>query len=388
MKVFKKPLIQYIISPIVGGLTLFLPSVTLGESSTPPPLSIQEQKIAEDLINCISDSFTSEQSGSQQTLETTSLKCFYQIIYLDQNGEIRPDAEDRLKTLVKLTGVALPTPIREGKATIQLEKLPNTDIFTLPVTIEGNTQKFILDLGASNSIITRELAQQLKLQSIIIPSEILEYMVVGQSCANIEAAMHPFPKVAINAATAQGLMGLGLSNFVFSEAISGVVGLDFFSGFDLLINPQSLQLEILPSSAIKSKAIPLKGKMGLMTTEVYINGKGPFTFLLDTGAEKMVISEKLAQTLNMTKLEQQEVRGFCGNEPAYSTQVNQVRLQDHTLNDLEGVIVNTEVLEVLGIDGIVGQNFLNQYQQHWQFSSPNELGFPETGGLTLNPLMK
>lgn len=376
----------FIFTPFLGGLTLFFPSIALADSTTPPPLSGTEQELVENLVKCISDTFSNEQQSSQQTLETTSIQCFYQVIYIDSNGNIRPDAEERLKTVVKLTGVSLPTPIRQGKASIELQKLPNTNVFTLPVTIEGQTQPFILDMGAASSVIKRELAEQLGLQSINIPSNLLEYMVVGQSCENIQATMHPFPKVAIDSATAQGLMGLGLSKLLISDQISGVIGLDFFSGFDVLINPKTLQLQLSPPSSISSSAIALNGKMGLMTTQVYINGQGPFTFLLDTGAEQMVVSEKLAKQLNLVKAEKTEVNGFCGKETAYHTQLEQVKLKDNIVSKIDGLIVDTEVLYLLEIDGIIGQNFLNQYQQHWQFSSPNELGFPETGGLTLSPL--
>ncbi|WP_013323245.1 retropepsin-like aspartic protease [Gloeothece verrucosa] len=381
-----KKISRFIITPFLGGLTLFSPSMILAESQAPAHLSIEEQALVEDLVKCISNSFSGDSQSQQQSLETTSIQCFYRVIYLDEQGNIRADAEERLKSIVKITGVPLPTPTRQGQATIELQKLPSTNVFSLPVTIEGKTHPFILDMGASNSIITNQIAQKLKLKSINIPNDLLEYMVVGQSCDKLEAAMHPFPKIAIEGASAQGLMGLGLSKFLISENIAGVIGLDFFSGFDVKINPETQKLQLSPPSTISTSAIPLKGKMGLMTTQVYINGQGPFTFLLDTGAEQMVISEKLAKQLNLTKNKPTQVSGFCGNEAAYNTRLDQVSLKENTVNQIDGVIVDTKVLDTLEIDGIVGQNFLNQYQQHWQFSSPNELGFPETGGLTLSPL--
>jgi hypothetical protein len=49
-------------------------------------------------------------------------------------------------------------------------------------------------------------------------------------------------------------------------------------------------------------------------------------------------------------------------------------------------VLNNELLDLLGVDGIVWQNYLNQYQQHWRFGEPNSLGFPEAGSLTLKPL--
>jgi hypothetical protein len=68
------------------------------------------------------------------------------------------------------------------------------------------------------------------------------------------------------------------------------------------------------------------------------------------------------------------------------TKLAQVSLQQHQSTNLDAVILGSSVLNVLGVDGIVGQNFLNQYQQHWRFGERNELGFPEEGSLVLSPL--
>ncbi len=127
-----------------------------------------------------------------------------------------------------------------------------------------------------------------------------------------------------------------------------------------------------------------------MTAQVQINGQGPFTFLVDTGAELMVLSQDLAKRLSIdvTKAKETEVRGFCGTEKGKQIQLAQVSLQQHQAKNLDAVIIGKGVLDLLGVDGIVGQNFLNQYQQHWRFGKLNELSFPDEGTLILTPLSK
>ncbi|NJK28513.1 MAG: hypothetical protein HC925_08780 [Coleofasciculaceae cyanobacterium SM2_3_26] len=53
---------------------------------------------------------------------------------------------------------------------------------------------------------------------------------------------------------------------------------------------------------------------------------------------------------------------------------------------MEAVVISNELLDLIGVDGIVGQNFLNRYRQRWQFGARGPLGFPEVGNLELIPL--
>ena len=125
-----------------------------------------------------------------------------------------------------------------------------------------------------------------------------------------------------------------------------------------------------------------------MIAQVSINGQGPYDFLLDTGAGWVVVSEDLAQKLALTLQENEEieVRGFCGTEKGQRVTLEEVAIQSHQQQNLDAVVIKSEVLQLLGVDGIVGQNFLNQYQQYWQFSPPNKLGFPNRGSLLLKPI--
>jgi hypothetical protein len=186
----------------------------------------------------------------------------------------------------------------------------------------------------------------------------------------------------------EGMNGMGMERELIPGNFSGVLGLDFLKGFDVIVEPQSLQLQLLPPSPNVAGTIPLIGRFGVAIAEVKINGKGPFLFLLDTGADMMVLSDGLATqlALNTSRAETVEVRGFCGFETAKKTTLDMVALQQHETSNLEAVIINSEVLQLLGVDGIVGQNFLSRYRQHWRFGEPNVLGFPEDGSLLLTPL--
>ena len=307
---------------------------------------------------------------------------------LAPDGKFRPDANQRMEALLEISGASLPKIMSQGKATVKLQQLTNSQVFTLPVTVAGEAKNFLLDTGASNSILDSKIAQNLGLASTPIPNDLLSYFVVGDDCSNINANIHTLPTIKVDAATVKGLQGMGLPKTAIPGNLSGVLGLDFLQGFDLIINPQTSQLLLRSPSTSVNNAIPLIGRMGVMLAEVKINGRGPFIFLLDTGADLMVLSQNLAEKLeiDLANAEKVDILGFCGTEIAQKTKLKSVSLKQHEVFQLDGVIINNQILDLLGIDGIVGQNFLSRYRQHWRFEKPNKLGFPEAGSLVLTPL--
>lgn len=361
------------------------PLLAQQKPKTLPPLS---QEMMQEITDCVIKKVANPQKPTPEELQSSSMECVIRVVILDENGKIRPDANQRMTSLIKSTGLSIPQTKSQGEAQVKIQPLTNSNLLTIPVKIGEENQHFILDTGASNSIIESKIAEKLGLKGNRIPSDILAYFVVGNNCSQITATLHSLPPLSVNQARVQGMNGMGLPKTSIPGEASGVLGLDFLKNFDVIINPQTLELKLLPPKPIVSGGIPLKGTLGVMTTEVKINGTGPFKFLLDTGADSMVLSNRLAGqlSLNTAQAKNIDVRGFCGNEPGKQITLDRVTLGQNEVKKLDSVILENKTLDILGVDGIIGQNFLNHYQQHWQFGPSNELGFPETGSLTLTPL--
>jgi clan AA aspartic protease (TIGR02281 family) len=353
------------------------------------PVNNLGQQLLQQTSQCIKSKLPDSPPSNLEALQTASMQCVLQVTMLAEDGSIRPDASDRITALVAATGVSLPQPVSQGQANIPLKLLPNSNVFTLPVQIGGLSKTFLLDTGASASIINSQTATQLNLQGTPIPNDFMKYVVLGNDCSKVQASFHNLPPVAVSAAKVQGLFGIGMSQNSIPVNTSGVLGLDFLTNFDVVINPKKLQLQLLPPSPPVTGAIPLQGKLGNMIAQAKINGQGPFNFLLDTGAETTVISKSLATKLKIdqTKLTKTEVSGFCGTEKAQKIKLSQLNLQQHQATQIDAVILESDnIFKVLGIQGIIGQNFLNRYQQHWRFGKRNPLGYTESGSLLLTPL--
>ncbi|MGL5082279.1 MAG: retroviral-like aspartic protease family protein [Microcoleaceae cyanobacterium] len=356
------------------------------------------RQLIQEISQCMAGAFANTEPGTPQEVQAASMKCTIQTIILDAQGKIRLDASDRMGAVLTITGTAIPKTSSQGQAAIQLQTIPEGQVFTVPVTIGGQSRQFLLDTGASNSILSQQIVQQLGLLGMPIPSDLLSYFVVGDDCSNVQASLHRLPPVSVDEAQVEGMSGMGLSQSSIPGNTTGVLGMDFLKGFEMIIDPKALTLKLLPPASGNSpgigsenspgnKAIPLQGKLGVMIAQVYINGQGPFPFLLDTGADLMVVSQRLAERLSLDRdAEDLAVQGFCGEELGKKTQLNSVRLQHQEQPKLEAVILDNELLDLIGVEGIVGQNYLTQYRQHWRFSESNNLGFPETGSLLLSPL--
>jgi predicted aspartyl protease len=296
------------------------------------------------------------------------------------------------QAIVPLQDLQIPPAIVTGETTIHLQRLNNSRVFTVPLKVGNFSGNFLFDTGASTTMVSSALVQELDLMGTPISSEKLTSAVAGDDCEDMSAILHPLPPIKINQVEVKKLQALEFTNTIIPQNLSGVLGMDVLRHFDLKINPQTQQLQLLTPTSLPSHpqkdAINLQNKLGVMLAAVKINNQDNFTFMLDTGADLIFISQGLAQQLNLDKTEFQaiQVQGFCGLEDAYYSVLEQVAINQFKQENLGVVILNSpSVLDLLGVDGILGQNFLEFYQQHWRFSSnanPDEF----SGSLILTPI--
>ncbi|MGZ3377120.1 MAG: aspartyl protease family protein [Phenylobacterium sp.] len=92
-----------------------------------------------------------------------------------------------------------------------------------------------------------------------------------------------------------------------------------------------------------------------MTVPVYLNGKGPFGFVVDTGANRTVVSTELAAALGLPSGGKVEVHGIAGAEPAEQVLVRRLAVGAVTSNELTLPVLDKARL---GADGLLGVDAL------------------------------
>lgn len=292
--------------------------------------------------------------------------------------------------VVQLQGLDVPVPRVKGTATLPLKVLEKSQVYTTPITVGKLTKPFLIDTGASTTLLSADLVTTLKLPGRAVPSDRLASAVAGKECASMKATLHELPLLTLGSVEIRGVNGLRFETAAVPDGLAGVMGMDILKQFDLSFNPKVKTLNLAPPSVLPptstAAAIPLQKKLGVFLATLTFNGQGPFTVLLDTGADSTFISGAIAQRLNLSNRQPAQILGFCGLEPAERSQLASVKLRQHEQKDIEAIIVSSPILKLLGVDGILGQNFLSRYQQQWRFTPSTLNGTKADGSLLLSPL--
>jgi predicted aspartyl protease len=300
----------------------------------------------------------------------------------------RPNSNAVTHAVVQLQGLDVPVPKVKGAATVPLKVLDKSQVYSATVMVGKLPRQFLVDTGASTTLLSAELVTTLKLPpGRVVPSDRLASAVAGKECASMKATLHELPLLTFQGLEIQGVNGLRFETAAVPDGLSGVMGMDILHLFDLNIKPKAKTLEfaapsVLPASDA-AKAIPLQKKLGVFLAKLTLNGQGPFTMLLDTGADSTFISGAIAQRLNLSNRQPAQILGFCGLEPAEKSQLASVKLKQYEQKKLETIIVSSPILKLLGVDGILGQNFLSNYQQQWRFTPSTINGTKADGSLLL-----
>jgi predicted aspartyl protease len=106
----------------------------------------------------------------------------------------------------------------------------------------------------------------------------------------------------------------------------------------------------------------------LILLQTMVNDKGPFRFVLDTGAGGTIITPALAKKLNILPDKQDKeskATGAGGDVQVRSASVKSLAIGKARLERLDVAIMDlTGISKAIGtdLDGIVGYNFLKQYR--------------------------
>jgi hypothetical protein len=110
-------------------------------------------------------------------------------------------------------------------------------------------------------------------------------------------------------------------------ALSPVVEAQMHAGPQV---PQPARIEV-PQEGV---ALPMQDMGGRPVVEVKINGKGPYRFVLDTGAVTTVVSDELARELSLAAPAGVQVTAVGGGPAPSIVVIGDLRVGDATLKDM------------------------------------------------------
>jgi predicted aspartyl protease len=307
------------------------------------------------------------------------------------SAQSQPVSSSSIAAIVQLKGLNVSPPKVKGSATLPLTVLAQAQVFTAVALFGKLPGRFLIDTGASTTMLSDQLVKDLQSKGRAVSADQLSSAVAGNECSSMNATLHQLPPLKLQSVEVKGLSGLKFEKTVIPEGLSGVMGMDVLRLFDLQINPKALTLKLSPPTTLPKAssdvAVPLQGKLGVFLAKLTLNGQGPFTMLLDTGADSTFISETTAQRLKLDPKNREpiQIQGFCGLEPAVRSRLASIALYQHEQKNLEAIVLSSSILKRLGVDGILGQNFFRHYQQHWRFAPSRVRSSKANGSLMLSP---
>lgn len=111
-----------------------------------------------------------------------------------------------------------------------------------------------------------------------------------------------------------------------------------------------------------------------LTVDAYLNEKGPYRFVVDTGADRSVIAEDVATALGLTLGEDMIVQGIAREVTAKSVRLDHLRLDRVTINSLPMPVLPRSWLGAdgyFGLDVIDRQSVTFNFQDHQMHIQPS-----------------
>ncbi len=244
---------------------------------------------------------------------------------------------------------------------------------------ESQPYLFELDTGTNFTIVSPEVALK---EGLIILSEEMKESYWGRSfyIGKVKELKIGDVKIEgeivgiINQKISAKLLGL-ISIFSYR----GSVGLNTLKHFLTTIDYPNSRLILQPKgSKIQSKEeatlVPFELKNNLILIETYINSKGPYKFLLDTGStgEAILITKELATKLGFSQGDPRtrpaKLSSLGAYREAFTFLIDKLEFGGFTFKNLTG-IATVEEEEKLPYEGIIGKILLERFRVTIDFDS-------------------
>ena len=125
---------------------------------------------------------------------------------------------------------------------------------------------------------------------------------------------------------------------------------------------------------------------------IHINGQGPFRFIIDTGANRSVVSQALANRLGLTPSGEGVVHSIDGAELAPLVNVDSLSFGALRLSGGETPVLDSPMLDgehgLLGVDGMVGRMLHVDFTRHCVEIYENAGQMPLQGWLSVPARMR
>src|ERR1700704_159939 len=255
-------------------------------------------------------------------------------------------------------------------------------LILLPVKVNGQGPfEFILDTGAGTSLLSPEVAKQLKVK-VLSSKE-------GHSAGGkVAVSLAKVDSLAVGDAKLDdvdmGIVDLSHVGKTIGAKIDGDLGHNFLRHFRVTINYRDCEMRFEDPKRVESFGRSAKTEVPirlaspakpLLLVDVHANGRGPFQFAIDTGTSTTAITPELAKQLGVSSspIGVGTTAGAGVDVTAgtlKSFQVGGAKIDNMTVVVADFFVMLSNAIGVK-LDGIVGYNFLRNF--HVAIDYPGEM---------------
>lgn len=100
----------------------------------------------------------------------------------------------------------------------------------------------------------------------------------------------------------------------------------------------------------------------LVVIPVFLNGRGPYRFLLDTGATHSILSGSVAGELNIPAGRSETLITAGGRVAVSVSTIETIQIGSLRINQAQIAVTSADLLHALRVDGIIGADYLKQFK--------------------------
>ena len=229
---------------------------------------------------------------------------------------------------------------------------------------------FVLDTGSGKTLVASQLATHLALNSV---GSITAHGAGGRVSLSLaiakSIAVGPVRVEGIEVGVTDELERIGAA---VNDRIVGNIGFNFLSSlsFTLDYERRRLRWNLQP-------AAPLDGLLGipfrlahpnkpLILVEARLNGRGPYSLVVDTGASASVLAPRAAGELGIESAPGTAITGGGGSVQIRMGRLSSLSVGPSQIDDLPIIVGDfmTGLSQVVGVslDGIIGFDFLRRHE--------------------------
>jgi hypothetical protein len=295
--------------------------------------------------------------------------------------------------LIQVQGTPLRAGRLQGSAVVPLDRADGGDtpilsFLTAGEGSSGEAVRFLVDTGASSTLVSPALVRRLGLVSTPIPPAQFGLAGAGQSCRDLRPGRARLPQLRLSGGPGQleirGGEALVLETGGLPAGVDGVLGAPLLRQLPLWVDPRSSTVALGPQALAAAErhaitdgtapaALGLRWHAGVPVVPMR-TALGSVPALADTGAEGLFITSSLARRLAALADPSPPARpvriaGFCGLQSAQQLTLGGISLAAQTQGQDQAVDViatSNPIFAAVGVEAIVGQELLRDHRQLWR----------------------